>query len=213
MAKQENDEVKEIETPGANNNINSKAICYGTFIRLQHINTKLRLHSHGINYHGGSKQQEITGYHIKDDNDWFIIKPAANNKAKIGDVIKNGTIIRLQHWLTLKYLHSKEGIQSPILKQQEVNGFDKENDTDNDWILFIKNKPKNDRKTEWIIGQTINLFHFNSQGTLHSHKHNLVTGSKQQEVTVFDKRDSNDDWMVEDIQDVQLKKLFQGFQL
>jgi len=43
---------------------------YEVPIKLRHLNTGHVLHSHPINYHGGSKQQEVTCYGNRDDNDW-----------------------------------------------------------------------------------------------------------------------------------------------
>ncbi|GJJ07822.1 hypothetical protein Clacol_002027 [Clathrus columnatus] len=46
------------------------------------------------------------------------------------------------------------------------------------------------------IGSRVTMRHLNTQGGyLHSHPHNYPVGSKQQQVTLYPHRDSNNDWM------------------
>jgi dolichyl-phosphate-mannose-protein mannosyltransferase len=47
------------------------------------------------------------------------------------------------------------------------------------------------------VGSQITLRHVNTQGGyLHSHAHNYPTGSKQQQITLYPHRDSNNDWRI-----------------
>ncbi|KAF9040827.1 glycosyltransferase family 39 protein [Panaeolus papilionaceus] len=47
------------------------------------------------------------------------------------------------------------------------------------------------------IGSTVTIRHVNTQGGyLHSHAHNYPTGSKQQQITLYPHRDSNNDWQL-----------------
>jgi dolichyl-phosphate-mannose--protein O-mannosyl transferase len=45
----------------------------GSQFKLIHVNTNHALHSHGINLRTGSRQQEVTGYSGRDDNDWWVL--------------------------------------------------------------------------------------------------------------------------------------------
>lgn len=52
-------------------------VTYGSVIKLAHSETNYRLHSHEVNYGGGSKQQSVTGYPRGTDvNSYWIVKEA-----------------------------------------------------------------------------------------------------------------------------------------
>ncbi|KEH35903.1 stromal cell-derived factor-like protein [Medicago truncatula] len=95
-------------------------ITYGSVIKLMHEKTKFRLHSHDVPYGSGSGQQSVTGFPSVDDaNSYWIVRPEPGTSAKQGDTIKSGTIIRLQHMRTRKWLHSHLHA-SPISGNLEV---------------------------------------------------------------------------------------------
>ncbi|PKA48282.1 Stromal cell-derived factor 2-like protein [Apostasia shenzhenica] len=82
-------------------------ITYGTLIKLKHERTSFRLHSHDLAYGSGSGQQSVTGFPDVDDaNSYWIVRPQLDSSAKQGDIIPRGTIIRLQHMTTRRWLHS-----------------------------------------------------------------------------------------------------------
>ncbi|TYK19996.1 stromal cell-derived factor 2-like protein [Cucumis melo var. makuwa] len=82
-------------------------ITYGSVLKLMHEKTKFRLHSHDVPYGSGSGQQSVTGFpNVDDSNSYWIVRPQPGTSAKQGDTIKSGTIIRLQHMRTRKWLHS-----------------------------------------------------------------------------------------------------------
>ncbi|CAL5002874.1 unnamed protein product [Urochloa decumbens] len=82
-------------------------ITYGSVIKLMHERTKFRLHSHDVPYGSGSGQQSITSFpNVDDANSYWIVRPQPDSAAKQGDHITHGTIIRLQHMRTRKWLHS-----------------------------------------------------------------------------------------------------------
>ncbi|KAL4556186.1 hypothetical protein LXL04_038829 [Taraxacum kok-saghyz] len=102
----------EADFKGSNfNNMKSKfEITYGSVIKLMHKKTKFRLHSHNVPYGSGSGQQSVTGFpNVDDANSYWvhnIFIPSPETSMKAGDNIKAGTIIRLQHLKTKKWLHS-----------------------------------------------------------------------------------------------------------
>lgn len=113
-----------------------------------HEKTKFRLHSHDVPYGSGSGQQSVTGFpNVDDSNSYWVllpfsslisscisrcidlsrterrsqvVKPIHESSAKQGDTIKSGTIIRLQHMRTRKWLHSHLHA-SPISGNMEVS--------------------------------------------------------------------------------------------
>eukprot|EP00964_Phaeocystis_antarctica_P099304 scaffold65150_cov67-Phaeocystis_antarctica.AAC.16 len=166
-------------------------------IKLQHKGTGCRLHSHGSHYPGGSKQQQVTGFYGDDDNDWWRIK-AAHGAAEpaAGTHVMDYDVIRLQHCMTGRNLHSHV-ITSPVTKQQEVSAFGAGNgghgDTNCNWRVRLGQDDHG----------AIRLHHVNTgRGAdhhyLHSHGSTLPRwGHGQCEVTVFVGKDRNDLWRVQ----------------
>ncbi|KAK6795549.1 hypothetical protein RDI58_009003 [Solanum bulbocastanum] len=108
-------------------------ITYGSAIKLMHEKTKFRLHSHDVPYGSGSGQQSVTGFPGVDDaNSYWAVR--STDSSKQGDPIKSGSIIRLQHMKTRRWLHSHLHA-SPISGNMEVSCFgdDKESDTGDYW--------------------------------------------------------------------------------
>ncbi|GJR11089.1 stromal cell-derived factor 2-like protein, partial [Tanacetum coccineum] len=105
-------------------------ITYGSVIKLMHEKTKFRLHSHDVPYGSGSGQQSVTGFpNVDDANSYWIVRPEPDTSVKSGDNIKSGTIIRLQHMKTRKWLHSHLHA-SPISGNLEVSCFGDDNNSD-----------------------------------------------------------------------------------
>jgi hypothetical protein len=152
---------------------------------VQHENTQMSLHSHGINYPNGSHQQEVTGYWGRDSNDFWYINH--KNKANHGP-FTNGAIVTLTHKNTNHNLHSHH-ITSPVAKQQEVSAY-KGRDSNDFWRVDTMGKPNLARNNRF------RLFHVNTGLSLHSHALRLPFGSHQQEVTAYNRRDSNDFWRI-----------------
>ncbi|EGD78187.1 hypothetical protein PTSG_09064 [Salpingoeca rosetta] len=113
------------------------AVVCGSALKLQHVHSKYRLHSHGIAYGtrgGGSGQQSVTA--VKDETDsnsfWQVTGPVGQD-CTVGEPIKCGSSIRLLHVNTNKYLHSHAGFVSPLSHNQEVSALGpKENDDEGD---------------------------------------------------------------------------------
>ncbi|KAK6912513.1 MIR motif [Dillenia turbinata] len=157
-------------------------ITYGTVLKLMHEKTKFRLHSHEVPYGSGSGQQSVTGFpNVDDSNSYWIVRPQLGISAKQGDPIKSGTIIRLQHMRTRKWLHSHLH-ESPISGNLEVVscfGGEEESDTGSG-------------KT-WKQDQRVRLQHVDTGGYLHSHdkKYQRIAGGQQEVCGVRDKRPDN----------------------
>jgi dolichyl-phosphate-mannose--protein O-mannosyl transferase len=175
-------------------------IKYRDTIKLIHLETKATLHSHNKDYHhvGSSKQQEVTGFGGADKNDYWIVK-GPNGKDEFfnqGMPVKNGDIIRLEHAITRKNLHSEARFTSPVAHQQEVSAFSPQNNGvgnlyDN-WQLEVENGGL------WKTGIKIRLIHDHTKVALHSHTlGDEEYTSGQQEVTGFQQRDENDLWSAE----------------
>ncbi len=169
---------------------------YGQVIKMSHVMSGRTLHSHALNYGhaGGSGQQQVTCFDGADDNDLWRVKGAhgSADNARAGQPVRNGDIIRLEHVLTRRNLHSHAGIKSPVTGQQEVTAFGEngQGDANDDWKVEI------DGGGEWAARRRLRLVHRLSNAALHSHlgfRHAQHTAG-QQEVTGFLPRDANDFW-------------------
>ncbi|XP_019415971.1 PREDICTED: stromal cell-derived factor 2-like protein isoform X2 [Lupinus angustifolius] len=165
-------------------------ITYGSVLKVMHEKSKVRLHSHEVPYGSGSGQQSVTGFPgVDDSNSYWIVKPQLESSAKQGDTIKSGTIIRLQHMRTRKWLHSHLHA-SPISGNLEVSCFggETESDTGDHWKLTIEGSGKT-----WKQDQKFRLQHVDTGGYLHSHdkKYTRIAGGQQEVCGVREKRAEN----------------------
>uniref|UniRef100_A0ACD5ZWP5 Uncharacterized protein n=1 Tax=Avena sativa TaxID=4498 RepID=A0ACD5ZWP5_AVESA len=165
-------------------------VTYGSTVKLMHDKTKVRLHSHDVAYGSGSGQQSVTGFPQTDDsNSYWIVRPTLDSSAKQGDAIETGSIIRLQHMRTRRWLHSHLHA-SPLSGNLEVSCFggDEQSDTGDYWRLEIEGKDK-----IWKRDQKVRLRHVDTGGYLHSHnkKYNRLGGGQQEVCGVRDKRAEN----------------------
>lgn len=147
-----------------------KVTC-GSSIKLTHVETGYKLHSHEIKYGSGSGQQSVTAFPSADDsNSYFIVtsgyspitQQASNSDCVRGQPIECGSIIRLLHVNTNHYLHSHLH-QSPLSGNQEVSAFNEQNTGDN-WTLHCLNK----NRKYWMRDEEVRLSHVETDRFLHS---------------------------------------------
>lgn len=178
-----------------------KAQTYGAVVKIKHVLTNTHLHSHAINYGHpqSSGQQQVTGFGGADDNDYWIIKSEHGNNSRSGN-IRHGDVIRLEHYLTHRNLHSHASIPSPVTSQQEVTCFGENGtgDSNDNWRIEI------DGGGTWSLNTRIRLIHVNTNHALHSHSgfYHPDWTANQQEVTGFGGRDDNDLWTMTEIKSI-----------
>lgn len=109
----------------------SVPVTCGSTIKLQHSNTKYRLHSHEIAYGSGSGQQSVTAFEGSNDaNSYWVIRGSTKHPCPQGTPISPGTKFRLQHVNTKRWLHSHHH-SAPISSQhQEVSCYGDEDKSD-----------------------------------------------------------------------------------
>eukprot|EP00246_Nothoceros_aenigmaticus_P018030 TRINITY_DN9273_c0_g1_i1.p1 TRINITY_DN9273_c0_g1~~TRINITY_DN9273_c0_g1_i1.p1 ORF type:complete len:227 (-),score=32.70 TRINITY_DN9273_c0_g1_i1:261-941(-) len=171
-------------------------VTHGSVIKLMHDKTKFRLHSHEVPYGSGSGQQSVTGFPgVEDSNSYWIVhlvKPEGKPNASQGDVIPNGSTVRLQHSRTRKWLHSHLH-QSPISANLEVSCFggDGQSDTGDHWRIEVEGKGD-----AWLRDQKVRLLHIDTGGYLHSHdkKYSRIVAG-QQEVCGVTKKGTQNLWV------------------
>jgi hypothetical protein len=178
-----------------------QAARYGDTVKVGHVMTGRTLHSHAHNYGhpGTSGQQQVTAFEGADDNDlWRIKGPHGQPEGyRQGQPVRHGEVVRLEHVLTRRNLHSHAGIPSPCTGQQEVTCFGSNGigDGNDNWRVEI------DGGGAWAAGGRLRLVHVPTNQALHSHlgwSHPQWTMG-QQEVTGFGGRDGNDWWLLLEI--------------
>lgn len=110
------------------------------------------LHSHVQSFPTGSKQQQVTCYHYKDDNNHFIIQPPWNEPALDPNAelryLQDNDVIRLQHSSTKRNLHS-HAVPAPVTKlANEVScyGNDTVGDNHDHWVVEVVDDVKQGRR-------------------------------------------------------------------
>lgn len=182
-------------------------VAFGSRVSIRHHNTQGGyLHSHAHMYPTGSKQQQITLYPHKDENNIFILenqtlpevldgpKPSgAKAWDNMGPInIEDGSVLRLYHITTDRRLHSHD-VRAPVTEadwQNEVSayGYEGFEGDANDFFRVEIVKSLSDgaeaKKRLRTIQTKFRLVHLMTGCVLFSHKVKLPEwGFEQQEVT------------------------------
>ncbi|CDH50297.1 glycosyltransferase family 39 protein [Lichtheimia corymbifera JMRC:FSU:9682] len=193
-------------------------VAYGSKITLRHLSTNGGyLHSHPSAYQTGSKQQQITLYPYRDENNWWIIRKlnstldAQNEPAdKLGkdnatwlQWVRHGDIIRLEHVATSPrklHSHDESAPMTDVEYHKEVSGYgfpDFEGDANDWWRVEIVDDPKERLET---LRTRFRLVHMLQSCALFSHEVQLPDwGFGQQEVTCMQQsKKPKTMWMIEE---------------
>lgn len=106
-------------------------VAYGAVVTLKNHKTGggyLHSHHHLYPKGFGAKQQQITTYTHKDENNRWVVKPynkeidktAVDEEVKL---LKNGQLIRLEHMMTKRNLHSHQELAPVTKKHYQVTGY------------------------------------------------------------------------------------------
>uniref|UniRef100_A0A6M2E617 Putative secreted stromal cell-derived factor 2 n=1 Tax=Amblyomma tuberculatum TaxID=48802 RepID=A0A6M2E617_9ACAR len=88
----------------------------GSVLKLENLQNQVRLHSHDIKYGSGSGQQSVTGTLDREDNNsHWVVKGKREKACQRGDPIPCGSLVRLEHLVTHKNLHSHHFV-SPLVQ-------------------------------------------------------------------------------------------------
>lgn len=173
-------------------------VSLGSSITLRHFATSGGyVHSHPHNYPSGSNQQQVTLYPHKDDNNIFRIHNVSEEGVPEYDYmnkpivhVTDGMVIRLEHVMTQKRLHSHD-VRAPISDadyQNEVSvygfpGF--EGDANDHWKVEIEYGDSSDSmssKRLKPIRTKFRLRHLYRACYLFSHKVKLPAWGFEQQV-------------------------------
>lgn len=183
-------------------------VLMGSRVTIRHVNTQGGyLHSHPLMYPTGSKQQQITLYPHKDENNIWLLEnqtqpldihgepingTLAWDTLPAAEHLKNGDVVRLFHAPTHRRLHSHD-VRPPITEsdwQNEVSAYGYEgfegdaNDYFRIEIQKKSSKPGAAQERLRTIETKFRLVHVMTGCALFSHKVKLPDwASEQQEVT------------------------------
>ncbi|KAK9488797.1 Dolichyl-phosphate-mannose-protein mannosyltransferase-domain-containing protein [Lipomyces starkeyi] len=172
-------------------------VALGSHITIRHWNTQGGyLHSHDHLYPGGSKQQQVTLYPHKDDNNLWLVENSTEVEVEARALppvyLKDGDVIKLQHVRTYRRLHSHD-LRPPVTEadwQNEVSAYGYKgfagDANDNFQIEILESKSKPGKAQEYVraIETKFRLIHTVTGCALFSHKVKLPSWAfEQQEVT------------------------------
>jgi protein O-mannosyl-transferase 2 len=181
-------------------------LAYGAVITLKNYRTGGGyLHSHWHLYPEGigARQQQVTAYSHKDENNkWIIKKYDADPDLMKGPIefVKNGDLIRLEHQVTGRNLHSHRERAPVTTKHYQVTCYGENGTGDvNDVFKLELINGYSDQKVETVTSK-IRLVHYLIDCAIQSHSKQLPKwGYEQMEVSCTPNLlDKNSLWNVED---------------
>ncbi|XP_017067631.1 protein O-mannosyl-transferase 2 [Drosophila eugracilis] len=180
-------------------------VAYGSVVTIKNHKTGggyLHSHHHLYPKGSGARQQQITTYTHKDENNKWLIKP--HNKQRLPkdklQVLKHGDIVRFEHVATRRNLHS-HGEPAPVTKKHlQVTGYGElgVGDANDAWRVMIVGGKVN--QTVHTVTSRLKLIHLLENCALTSSGKQLPKwGFEQQEVSCnLNVRDKNAQWNIED---------------
>ncbi|XP_012580069.1 PREDICTED: protein O-mannosyl-transferase 2 isoform X1 [Condylura cristata] len=197
----------------AGNNLHNASIpehlAYGSVITVKNLRMAIGyLHSHGHLYPEGigARQQQVTTYLHKDDNNLWIIKKQNTNADPLDpsfpvEFVRHGDIIRLEHKETSRNLHSHYHEAPLTRKHYQVTGYgiNGTGDSNDFWRIEVVNRKFGNRIK--VLRSRIRLIHLVTGCVLGSSGKVLPKwGWEQLEVTCtpYLKETLNSIWNVED---------------
>lgn len=182
-------------------------VAYGATVTIKNHRTGgAYLHSHWHLYPEGigARQQQVTTYSHKDDNNKWLIKKYNEESSKQSDPItfvKNGDLIRLEHVVTQRNLHSHNEIAPITKKHFQVTCYGEDGIGDANDVFRIEFESGGHGKRLEAVKTRFKLVHYLMNCALYSHNKQLPKwGFEQLEVTctpnVYETK--NTLWNVED---------------
>lgn len=168
------------------------------------------LHSHWHLYpeEHPPRQQQVTTYSHKDENNMWILKPALDESDlhKKPVLVRNGDLVRLEHVMTRRNLHSHREPAPLTTRHFQVSGYGQDGHGDANDIWQISIPGAEDRAPVLVIRSQIKLIHYHVRCALQSHDKKLPKwGWEQLEVTCNpNARDPKTLWSVEEVRDDRL---------
>lgn len=104
-----------------------RSVAYGAVVTLKNQRTGggyLHSHFHLYPEGVGAKQQQVTTYTHKDDNNkWLLKRYDAEEEPLVVTLVRNGDLVRLEHVATRRNLHSHKEPAPMTKKHFQVTGY------------------------------------------------------------------------------------------
>ncbi|KAL4711760.1 hypothetical protein ACJJTC_015826 [Scirpophaga incertulas] len=180
-----------------------RVLAYGAQLSLKNHRTGGGyLHSHHHLYPAGvgAKQQQITTYTHKDENNRWVVKPYDREKTEGVVVVRSGHLVRLTHAPTGRNLHSHRERAPLTAKYLQVTGYGEDGigDANDVWKIIVSGG--NDGDEVQTVRSKLMFVHYLQTCALTTTGKQLPKwGFEQQEVACNPNlRDRNALWNVED---------------
>ncbi|XP_015113145.1 protein O-mannosyl-transferase 2 [Diachasma alloeum] len=181
-----------------------RELSYGATITLKNHRTGGGyLHSHWHLYPegAGARQQQITTYSHKDDNNFWLVKKFDTEEIPPEpELVKHGDLIRLEHTITSRNLHSHKETAPISKKHYQVTGYGENGvgDANDVWKVVIENGKEGD--VVQTVTSKLKFVHYLHHCVLTCSGKTLPKwGYSQQEVSCNpNMRDKNALWNIED---------------
>nr|XP_049704697.1 protein O-mannosyl-transferase 2 [Helicoverpa armigera] len=180
-----------------------KTVAYGALISLKNHRTGGGyLHSHHHLYPSGvgAKQQQVTTYTHKDDNNRWIIKPYDKEQVEGTVMVRSGDLVRLTHAPTGRNLHSHRERAPLTTKYMQVTGYGEDGigDANDVWKIVISGG-KDGEEVQTVRSKLMFVHYLQACVLTTTGKQLPKWGYEQQEVACNPNlRDKNALWNVED---------------
>ncbi|XP_032796479.2 protein O-mannosyl-transferase 2 [Daphnia magna] len=185
-----------------------RQVAYGALLTLKNaVTSGAYLHSHDHLYPeeiGGSQQQITTYAHKDDNNNWHVkrhnkLAPSWNSTRPI-DFVRNGDLLRLEHFATGRNLHAHRSLAPITIKQFQVTGYGLDGVGDNNDIWRLEIEDGEEGQILETMLHRFRLIHYNLGCALTCTKKKLPAwGFEQDEVTCNpNRRDPNAIWNIEE---------------
>ncbi|ALC48451.1 tw [Drosophila busckii] len=180
-------------------------VAYGALVTIKNHKTGggyLHSHSHLYPKGSGARQQQVTTYTHKDDNNIWLIKPY--NKQALPDkklqLLRHGDLLRLEHLVTKRNLHSHSEAAPMTKKHLQVTGYGElgVGDANDVWRVLIVGGKANESIN--AVTSKLKFVHYLQNCALTSSGKQLPKwGFEQQEVSCnLNLRDKYAHWNIED---------------
>ncbi|CAG9813205.1 unnamed protein product [Phaedon cochleariae] len=178
-------------------------VAYGAVVTMKNHRTGggyLHSHFHLYPEGVGARQQQITTYTHKDDNNKWIIKKYNSETTDDVEIIRNGDLVRLEHLSTKRNLHSHKEPAPITKKHYQVTGYGENGTGDANDVWRITTIGAKDGTELTAVTSKLRLIHYLQSCILTTSGKQLPKwGYEQQEVSCNPNlRDPNGVWNVEE---------------
>ncbi|XP_060663188.1 protein O-mannosyl-transferase 2 [Drosophila nasuta] len=186
-------------------------VAYGALVTIKNHKTGggyLHSHAHLYPKESGARQQQITTYTHKDDNNLWLIKPYNKQSVPGGKLklLRNGDLLRLEHVVTKRNLHSHNEAAPMTKKHMQVTGYGEAGvgDANDIWRVLVVGGRTN-QSIHTVTSRLMFVHYLQNCALTSSGKQLPKWGFEQQEVSCnHNVRDKFAQWNVEDNQHKQL---------